>query len=174
VSGCTCADDICTGVAAFLPAQVRVSFTPLTVDDHPSSITFVTNDPVTPITSVAVTGTGYGPVFKRVEPASGELDFVAPVGVPSDPGLVRIYNSGNAPLHITGASFSGTVAAAMAFTAATPLPATVAPGTTFDVSVTCTPSAGWRPGVHTGQMTFTADPGLETTIIDLGCSALIR
>lgn len=56
--------------------------------------------------TLTVTGTATGPVFRRIEPASGELDFVTPSGTLSAPGLVRIANPGNADLHITGATIT--------------------------------------------------------------------
>ena len=171
VAGCTCADDICTGAVGSTPATLRVTFAPTRVGAQPATVTFVTDDPDAPLTTVQATGTGTGPVFQRVAPTSGELSFLAALNRTSAPGIVTIANAGNAPLHITGAPFSGAAASALQITAPGGLPVTVAPGATVDFSVTCTPT--WIGVRRTAQLTFTADAG-TTTIIDITCSTLIQ
>ncbi|HEX3474198.1 MAG TPA: choice-of-anchor D domain-containing protein [Kofleriaceae bacterium] len=169
VAGCTCADDICTGTVGATPATLRVTFAPTQVGAQAANLTLVTNDPDAPLTTGQATGTGIGPVFQRVAPTSGALSFVA-VGRTSAPRIVTIGNAGNAPLHITGAPFSGAAASALQITAPGGLPVTVAPGATVDFSVTCTPT--WNGQVRTAQLTFTADAS-PTTTIDITCSTRI-
>jgi serine protease len=171
VSGCTCDDDICGGLVGATPATVRVSFAPTQVGAQPANVTFVTNDPDAPTTTLQATGTGTGPVFQRVAPASGELSFVAAVGGTSLAQTVEIANAGDAPLHITAAPLSGAAASAIQITAPGGLPVTVAPGAIVDFGVTCTPN--WAGGSRAAQLTFTADAG-ATTIIDITCAQLMR
>jgi subtilase family protein/ASPM-SPD-2-Hydin domain-containing protein len=167
-AGCTCADDICTGTVGATPARVVVAFAPTAVGAASANVTFLSNDVAAEVRTLVATGTGSGPVFQRVEPASGELEFVTPPGTLSAPGLVRIANSGNADLHITGASITGPASGALQMSPR--LPVTVHPGATVDFAVTCMPT--WSTGTQTGRLGFAADAG-TTTIIDISCTAAL-
>ena len=144
-----------------------MTFAPTQIGAQPANVTVLTDDPDAPLTTLPATGTGIGPVFQRVAPASGELGFLAARDRTSTAQLVEIGNAGNAPLHITAAPFSGAAASALQIAAPGGLPVTVAPGATVDFSVTCTPT--WIAQSRSAQLTFTADAG-TTTIIDITCS----
>ncbi|MDP2710384.1 MAG: choice-of-anchor D domain-containing protein [Solirubrobacteraceae bacterium] len=141
--------DGCTAVT--LPVEgtcaVAVSFAPSGVGARGAILTFTTDDPVNPIQSVALGGTGTPPPSPPPPPpppappapsaTRGSLSFTAPAGTTSAPQPLTLTNGGNQPMTIFGVAVIGEHFAISASTCG----ATLAPGAGCVVSTTFSPDA---------------------------------
>lgn len=164
----------CAGATHCTVAQQAATTLAIPVRCHPaahgaltSQVTLSTDGAPAQVTA-QLTCNGTVPMLQLVAPASGALSFVAALNRTSAPRIVTIASAGDAPLHISSAVFSGAATSALQLTAPG-LPLAVAPGSTVDFSVTCTPT--WSGASRTAQLTFTADVATPTSIA-ITCSTL--
>jgi MYXO-CTERM domain-containing protein len=116
---------------------LTLRFVPTSVGGRAASASIVSNDPLTPVASVALTGTGTSPAV-AIAPASIDFGDVR-IDAVGGPRPVTISNSGSGPLTITGVSLGGTGAADFTVSAVT-LPAEIAPGGSLVLQL------GYQPG----------------------------
>ncbi|HYO55273.1 choice-of-anchor D domain-containing protein [Archangium sp.] len=127
--------------------ELSVTFSPSTGGAIEGALSFSSNDPFNPRVTVFLAGQGVMPV--EVKP--GVLDFGEQrVGTTSSAQRVTVSNNGSGSLVITGISTtSGPFAASFP-----PVPFTLAPGASQDISVTFSPTI---VGTFSGTLTLTTD-----------------
>ncbi len=130
----------CNGATVAINAtcSVSVTFTPGAAGSRSASLSFADDAPASP-QAVALTGTGATPQVS-FNPTSVNFGNQT-VAITSAAQSVTVTNTGQASLHITSVSITGTNAADFAKTADTCTGATVAANATCAVSVTFTPGA---------------------------------
>jgi hypothetical protein len=150
-SGTTC--NLGASLAAGGTCMLSLTFTPTAMGTRAGTLTITDNAPDSP-QSVALTGTGAGPVA-GLSPAS--LTFAGQmVGSTSSAQTVTLANTGNAALAITSIAASGD------FAATNTCGSSVAAGANCTISVTFHPTAG---GSESGTLTITDNaPGSPHTV----------
>lgn len=132
---------------------LTVAFVPLVAGPRAAQLVVATNDPATPLTTAALTGTATGPLAS-IAPAA--LDFGKQlVGRASAPRAVTVTNSGTAPLWLTQLTVTGS--GAFSLSGAPSLPSTLAPNASLSVNVVAT--AATAGAVNATLEVHTSDPG---------------
>ncbi len=147
--------DTCTGasVAALAACSVSVTFSPTATGARSATISFA-DDVVPSPQTVALSGTGVT-VAPGISFNNPTLTFANQgVGTTSAAQTVIVTNNGNASLHVTSVTFTGTNAGDFAKSADTCTGATVAVNATCTVSVTFSPTAS---GSRTASLSFADD-----------------
>jgi Abnormal spindle-like microcephaly-assoc'd, ASPM-SPD-2-Hydin len=153
----------CNG-AAMAPGAtctVSVTFTPGAAGSRSASLSFTDDAPASPQT-VALTGTGTTPqvAFNPTSVNFGNQTVL----ITSAAQSITVTNTGQASLHVTGITITGTNAGDFAKTADTCTGATVAINATCSVSVTFTPGA---LGSRTAALSFTDDAPASPQTVNL-------
>ncbi len=145
-------------VAAGASASLTLRFAPAAVGARAATASIVGNDPLTPVVSVALSGTGTSPGI-AIAPTS--IDF-GDVRIDETSPLVpvTVSNTGSGPLTITGVSLGGTGNADFTVSAVT-LPLVLAPGGDLVDNVAYAPSAG---GADVATLQITSDDPTATSL----------
>jgi len=146
ISGLTTPKTISAGQSA----QATVTFSPTSAGSASGNIAITSNDPTTPTLNVPLSGTGSSTATGRLSanPASLSLGTVA-VGNNTS-GQVVVSNTGNAAVHVSAVSATGTGFSVSGMTT----PATLNPSQTATLTVAFAPTAA---GSVTGSVTLTSD-----------------
>jgi len=115
IAGTDAADfGIVTPCPSVIPAagadSILLSFTPSTVGSKGAELRIESSDPKTPVTIVTLAGSG-DRLLPAIELGADELDFDTVLVSSHASRVLRIRNSGAAPLEITGAAIGGQDAA---------------------------------------------------------------
>jgi len=137
-------------ISAGQSAQATVTFSPTSAGSASGNIAITSNDPTTPTLNVPLSGTGSSTATGRLSanPASLSLGTVA-VGKNTS-GQVVVSNTGNAAVHVSAVSATGTGFSVSGMTT----PATLNPSQTATLTVAFAPTAA---GSVTGSVTLTSD-----------------
>lgn len=140
-------------VAAGASITVPVVFTPSAAGAASGTLTITSNNPTTPVATVALSGTGNAPATASLSATPTSLAFGSmAVGTPASQS-VTLRNSGAASATVSSLALGGSADFKMASgTPATPL--TVAAGASVTLTVTYTPSAA---GVASGSLTIASN-----------------
>ncbi len=167
-TGCTCSAASCTGtLTAGLSSSLSVTFQPTQVGSATANITFTSNAINLPVATVAVTGTGTGPVLTVVDPKNGSLRLWE---LNHHRGVVMVRNDGNAPLLIHGWSvqYRDDLDGYLAVSGPKSMPPHVVhPGGLFALELICSPS--WRTGTYNARFRLATNLG-DQPVADISCS----
>ena len=127
---------------------IEVTFRPTTAFTRSAQIVVTSNDPVTPVVTVPLTGVGLQPIITPPSP----LPVVLPTVVYPSPsaGSAWIYNRGNDNLHITSVTITGSPELAMGYDCSGAIEA----DDFCAVQLACYPHSS---GVKTATVTVTSD-----------------
>ena len=127
----TCGGSLAPGASC----TIDVTFTPTAINARAANLVISTNDPLYPLTTVALSGTG---ITRIAGLAPGFLTFASQmVNFTSPSQTVALSNTGNAPLAIISLTFGGTNP--------TDFIKTTTCGASLPAGATCTISVFFRP-----------------------------
>jgi hypothetical protein len=137
-----------TGIAAGRPEPLTLRFDPAEAGIQRATLTIETNDPATPVQTIALAGAGFNRPVPNVAVSPAQLDFGEMALGQAKTAEVTISNSGNGPLTVTSLAFSAAV-----FSSASGR-LTVAPGDQAKVTIQYRPTAVGR---DTATVTIDSD-----------------
>lgn len=146
-------------LAASESCTVAVTFAPEQGQTYNGTLTITSNDTVTPIVEIAMTGTGDAPDIE-VNPTS--LAFPLEPGVPSDTKQITITNNGVANLEISSITTTGNGFSVAAGTCDNATGFTLAPAASCDLDVTFEPAT---LGTFSGTLTIASNDPIDPTVI---------
>ncbi len=154
------------------PGQgVAIRCTPSGFGLRTATLTFTTNDPVTPNPSYTLNCTGQSPIYTSAPPPSSTINIGnSTIGTPVvlNPALT-ITNTGTATLTVSNPTITGANAADFVVTTAFPL--NLAGGASQAVAIQCTPSGS---GLRVATLTFTTnDPVTPSPSYTLNCTGQV-
>lgn len=148
-------------------ATLPITFGPQALGVVSATLTVASDDPRAPTSTSTLLGNGTSPTMHL---SASKLDFGAQlVGRASAPRALDVANAGSGPLHLTGATVSGTGATSYSVVGATTL--TVAPGETGRLEVSFNPPT---IGESNARLVVTSDdlttPTAQIDLVGLGVS----
>jgi len=146
ISGLTTPKTISAGQSA----QAVVTFAPTAAGSASGNIAITSNDPTTPTLNVALSGTGSSTATGRLSANPTSLSFGTVAVGSNTSGQVVVTNAGNAAVHISAVSTTGTGFSVSGITT----PATLNPSQTATLTVLFAPTVA---GSATGSVTVTSD-----------------
>lgn len=155
-------------IAPGASSTVAITFTPGAVGARTGSVTIATDDPITSSAAVSLTGAGTSPKI-AVTPASIDFGNVL-VGTTSSKLSVKIENTGDGVLTVTGAALGGTDAARFTLDPVS-LPLKIAGGSSATLSLAYSPDA---TTANSAKLAITSDdpstPSFEVPLAGVGVS----
>ncbi len=155
-------------IAPGASGTITLTFTPGAIGARNGTANITTDDPITPGSSVSLSGTGTSPKI-AITPASLAFGDVL-VGTTSGKLTVKIDNTGDGVLTVTGAALGGTDAARFTLDPVT-LPLKIAGGSSATLSVAYSPDA---TTANSAKLAITSDdpstPSVEVPLAGTGIS----
>jgi len=148
----------------------QIRFTPTTAGLVTGSLVITSDDPDAPSIAINLTGRGVEPVATVVLPATGVVQFgKLEVGTTSAGQTVRIRNDGNGDLTISGVIRTGASPGQFGHSPSTPPNVVLAPGTSADWTVTCSPTS---TGQKSATLRFANDSVFDPLDVPLNCEGV--
>ncbi|MBI5684478.1 MAG: choice-of-anchor D domain-containing protein [Verrucomicrobia bacterium] len=157
-------------VAAGSSVTVPVVYRPAAAGADSGTLTITSNNPTTPVATIALSGSGNAPAAASLSATPTSLAFGSmAVGTPASLS-VTLRNTGSASATVSSLALGGSADFAMASAPATPL--TVAAGATVTLSVVYTPSAiGAANGTLTIASNDPANPQIAVALSGTGTAS---
>lgn len=147
-------------ISAGQSAQAVVTFSPTAAGSVSGNISMTSNDPANPTVNVPLTGTGSSVATGQLSASPASLGFGSvAVGSSANQNLL-LTNTGNATVHLTGLTLTGTGFTASGLT----VPATLNPAQSVTLTGSYAPTTA---GSATGLITITSDATNATVTIPL-------
>jgi len=143
-------------------ASVDVTFTPTAEIAYSAEICFYTDAPCPDTICQTLSGTG---IQSNILVRQTSLNFGTLYICQDSTTLLRVENTGSAPLRILALTIGGTDAAAFEEATGLTLPATVAPGDVVDLKVRFVPSRAASNGLKNGTLTIQTDDAAQPLVV---------
>lgn len=152
-------------------AGFNVTCTPVAEGTVNGTLIITSDDPVTPTINISLTCEGVKPEITRVLPSSATLEFGdVEISTTSGARTVRLRNDGSSDLTISNVSRVGADRLQFAHVDPSPLPIVLAPGSSADWSVTCSPTS---VGLEAASLRFNSDDSDENPLdVPLRCNGV--